>query len=140
MEEMVDAAAEGVVSSERGKKGHFHQHDDGFASFRSRGTLRALLFRVSAGIPPPLTGAKRFKMVRPPHNSRYCLLTVETVNRVAMKTDFMKNQNPVRTNPWSKELDDLREKGLYRVVTAVTGPPGRKLLVDGLEVINFSGT
>ncbi|HTY25643.1 MAG TPA: 8-amino-7-oxononanoate synthase [Desulfomonilaceae bacterium] len=51
----------------------------------------------------------------------------------------MKSKNPTRINLWSRELDDLREKGLYRVMPSIAGPPGRKLLVDGREVLNFSG-
>jgi hypothetical protein len=69
VEKTVDGVTEGEVRSETGKKGLFHQHDDGFASFRSRGRLYAHLFGVSGAIPLPLKGAKRFKMAGPPHNS-----------------------------------------------------------------------
>ena len=63
---IVDAAAEGVV---RSKKGHFHEHDDGFASVRSRGTPHGDLLGVSGTTSMPLKGPKTVKMARPPHNS-----------------------------------------------------------------------
>jgi len=68
---MVDAAAEGVLRSKKGKKGHFHRHDDGFASVRSRGTPHGDLLGVSGTTSLPLKGPKTVKMARPPHNSGY---------------------------------------------------------------------
>jgi len=69
MEEMVDAADEGVVRSKREKKGHFHQHDDRFASVRSRGTPHGDLLGVSGTTCLPLKGPKTVKIARPKHNS-----------------------------------------------------------------------
>jgi hypothetical protein len=69
MEEMVDAAAEGVVTSRREEKGLFHQHGDGFASVRSRGTPHGDLLGVSGTTSLPLKGPKTVKIARPQQNS-----------------------------------------------------------------------
>ncbi|MGO9313368.1 MAG: hypothetical protein ACLQBD_14950 [Syntrophobacteraceae bacterium] len=69
MEEVVDAAAKGMVPWKRGKKGHFHQHDDRFASVRSLGTPHGDLLGVSGTTCLPLKGPKTVKIARPQHNS-----------------------------------------------------------------------
>jgi hypothetical protein len=61
MEEMVDGPAEGEVRSEKGKKGHFHQHDDGFVSVRSSGIPHGDLSGVSGMTSVPLKGPKTVK-------------------------------------------------------------------------------
>jgi hypothetical protein len=69
MEEMVDAASEGVVASKREEKGHFRQHDERFASVRSRGTPHGDLLGVSETTSLPLKGPKTVKIARPQQNS-----------------------------------------------------------------------
>ena len=69
MEEMIDAAAEGVVRLKRGKRGRFHQHDERFASVRSRGTPHGDLLGVSGTTSLPLKGPKTVKIARPQQNS-----------------------------------------------------------------------
>jgi len=64
----VDGVAAGVLRSEKGKKGPFHQHDDGFAWVRSRGNPHGDLSGVSAAASQPLSDAKTVKMGRLPHN------------------------------------------------------------------------
>ncbi len=71
MKEMVDGGAEGEVRSETGKKGLFHQRDDGFACVRSRATPHGYLFGVSGATSLPLKGAETIKMARPRHNPGY---------------------------------------------------------------------
>src|SRR5512132_3054866 len=44
-----------------------------------------------------------------------------------MNSDFLQN-----------ELDEVRERGLYRSLRRVEGDQGPTLLLDGREVINFS--
>ncbi len=39
---------------------------------------------------------------------------------------------------WQFELEELREKGLYREMPSVTGLPGRLIAMDGRQVLNFS--
>jgi hypothetical protein len=59
VEEMVDGVAEGVVPSELGQKGPFHQCDDGFACVQRRGTMTESFSRSaeqsthSLGVPRP---------------------------------------------------------------------------------------
>jgi glycine C-acetyltransferase len=38
----------------------------------------------------------------------------------------------------SKNLDELKEKGLYRKLSVVTGPTGPRAIINGKEVINLS--
>ena len=66
---LIDGGAHGEVRSKTGIIALFQQRNDGFAYVRSRGTPRGHPIRVSRAVPQPLTGAKRFKMGRPPHNS-----------------------------------------------------------------------
>lgn len=70
LEKTVDGVTKGQVRSEKGRKALFHQQDDGSASFRSRGTLRAHPFEARGEIPPPVTDAKTCRMAIPPHGSR----------------------------------------------------------------------
>jgi hypothetical protein len=56
--ETVDGVTVGEVRSETGQKGLFHQHDDGFACIRSRGTSHGDLVE-SAGRPFCPSGAPR---------------------------------------------------------------------------------
>ncbi len=48
------------------------------------------------------------------------------------------NPRETETSIWSEELDGLRQKGLFRVMPLVQGFPGRKIVVNGSEAINFS--
>jgi len=41
-------------------------------------------------------------------------------------------------SPWAEEIDELREKGLFRTMPAVAGLPGRVVTVDGRPGLNFS--
>jgi len=66
---IIDGVTEGEVRSEKGNKGSSCQHDDGFASFGSRGTTHRDLLGVSGTTSLPLKGPKTIKMARPPHNS-----------------------------------------------------------------------
>jgi 8-amino-7-oxononanoate synthase len=45
----------------------------------------------------------------------------------------------VRQNEfWNLEIDDLRQRGLYRDMPAINGLPGRTTKVNGRQVLNFS--
>ncbi len=50
----------------------------------------------------------------------------------------MDNRNPTQISPWSKELNRLKTNNLLRVMPSVDGIPGRKISVNGREVLNFS--
>jgi 8-amino-7-oxononanoate synthase len=41
-------------------------------------------------------------------------------------------------SPWAAEIEELRQKDLFRIMPAISGPPGRIILVDGREALNFS--
>lgn len=41
-------------------------------------------------------------------------------------------------SPWTEEIDELRERGLFRTMPAVAGLPGRVVTVDGRPGLNFS--
>jgi hypothetical protein len=68
VEKMVDGAAKVELRSQTGKKGLFHQRDNGFARVRSLGTPHRDLFGVSGATYLPIKGAKTVKIVRPPQN------------------------------------------------------------------------
>jgi 8-amino-7-oxononanoate synthase len=42
-------------------------------------------------------------------------------------------------SPWSYELENLKEKGLLRVMPEISGMPGRLIKVNGIDAVNFSG-
>jgi 8-amino-7-oxononanoate synthase len=56
-----------------------------------------------------------------------------------MMSDIMKSKKTIQISPWAKELNDFKMKSLFRVMPSITGPPGRKIFVNGREAINFSG-
>jgi len=51
----------------------------------------------------------------------------------------MKNKNAAQISPWAKELNDIKTRGLFRVMPSVSGHSGREIIVDGRKVLNFSG-
>ncbi len=42
-------------------------------------------------------------------------------------------------SPWSYELENLKEKGLLRIMPEISGMPGRLIKVNGINAVNFSG-
>jgi 8-amino-7-oxononanoate synthase len=47
-------------------------------------------------------------------------------------------ENSWNDDPWSAELEDLRQKTLFRVMPHVSGLPGRTITVNGKRALNFS--
>jgi|GEM_PF-1982079 len=83
---MFDALTEREVRLETGKKGLSCQHDDGFASVRSRGTRHGDLFGVSGATSQPPKGPKTPKIARARHNPGSGLLGIDPKPRKSSST------------------------------------------------------